>query len=51
MKNKAAVELGRRGGKARAKSLTPDQRKKSARKAARSRWAKKSTEKLQRLAS
>jgi hypothetical protein len=41
----AAVELGRqgglKGGKARAASLTEQQRKASARKAARARWAKK----------
>jgi len=39
----AAVELGRRGGlkggKARAKKLTPQQRKASAKKAARARWS------------
>lgn len=43
-KNEAAVELGRRGGlkggKARAAKLTPEKRKESARKAAKSRWAK-----------
>jgi hypothetical protein len=33
------------GGKARAKKLTADQRKASARKAAQARWAKKSPEK------
>jgi hypothetical protein len=41
-KNPAAVELGRRGGliggKARAASLTPEQRRDSARKAALARW-------------
>ncbi len=37
-KNKAAVELGRKGGKARAAKLTPEQRRKIARKAAKSRW-------------
>lgn len=37
-KNKAAVELGRRGGAARAKKLTPEQRVEIARKAAKSRW-------------
>jgi len=41
-KNAAAVELGRlgglKGGKARAKKLTPEQRSESARKAAHARW-------------
>ena len=45
-KNAAAVELGRRGGlkggKARAKALTPEQRSEIARKAARARWSKRS---------
>ncbi len=43
-KDPAAVALGRRGGlkggKARAKSLTPEQRKESAKKAAEARWGK-----------
>jgi hypothetical protein len=39
-KNRAAVELGRRGGKATAQKLTPEQRKESARHAAEARWAK-----------
>jgi hypothetical protein len=39
-KNKAAVELGRRGGKARAEKLTPEQRTEIARKAAQKRWVK-----------
>jgi hypothetical protein len=43
-KNPAAVELGRkgglRGGKARANSLTPEQRKKIAQDAAKRRWGK-----------
>jgi hypothetical protein len=34
----AAVEMGRRGGKARAKALTADERKAIARKAATARW-------------
>jgi general stress protein YciG len=34
-------KLGRKGGKATAKKLTPEQRKEAARKAARARWAKK----------
>lgn len=37
-KNKAAQELGRKGGKARAKALTPEQRAEIARKAAKARW-------------
>jgi hypothetical protein len=39
-KNSYAVEFARKGGKARAKKLTPEQRKASARKAAQARWAK-----------
>ena len=43
-KNPAAVELGRlgglKGGKARAKKLTKDQRTKIAKKAAKARWEK-----------
>jgi len=42
----AAVALGRlgglKGGKARANKLTPEQRKESARKAAKARWQRKS---------
>ncbi len=34
----SAVELGRRGGMARAKNLTKEQRKASAQKAAKARW-------------
>ncbi len=37
-KDKAAVSLGRRGGKARAESMTPEARKAVARAAARKRW-------------
>jgi hypothetical protein len=41
-KNPAAVELGRKGGlkggKARAESMTPEQRSEAARKAAQTRW-------------
>jgi hypothetical protein len=33
-------KLGRKGGKATAKRLTPEQRKESAKKAAQARWAK-----------
>ncbi len=39
-KNKAAVELGRKGGKARAAKMTPEQRSEIARKAAAKRWSK-----------
>lgn len=39
-KDPAAVSLGKKGGKARAKSLTPEQRKAIAEKAAKSRWKK-----------
>lgn len=46
-KDKAAVELGRRGGKkggkARAAKMTPEERREAARKAAAARWAAKST--------
>lgn len=44
VKNQAAVELGRLGGKkggpARAQKLTPEERKEIARKAAKARWGK-----------
>jgi hypothetical protein len=44
-KNPAAVELGRRGGlkggKARAASMTPEERQEAARRAARARWGKR----------
>ncbi|HEV2323844.1 MAG TPA: hypothetical protein VGS10_07820 [Terracidiphilus sp.] len=39
-KNPAAVSLGRKGGEARAKSLTAEQRSEAARKAVKARWAK-----------
>jgi len=39
-KNPAAVSLGRKGGKARAKSTTPEQRSDIARKGAAARWKK-----------
>lgn len=39
-KNKAAQELGRKGGKARAANMTPEQRSEIARKAAAKRWSK-----------
>jgi hypothetical protein len=35
----AAAELGRKGGKARAKKMTPEQRAEAARRAARKRWS------------
>jgi hypothetical protein len=38
-KDQAAAELGRRGGKARAERMTPEQRAEAARKAAARRWA------------
>jgi hypothetical protein len=41
MKNKAAVALGSRGGKARAKSMTPKERSDGAQRAAKARWAKR----------
>jgi hypothetical protein len=39
-KNTAAVELGRKGGKARAQTLSARKRREIARKAARKRWEK-----------
>ncbi len=39
-KNKAAQELGRLGGKARAAKMTPEQREEIARLAAQARWRK-----------
>ncbi len=39
-KNRAAVELGRKGGKARAKALSPEKRSVIAKKAAKKRWTK-----------
>ncbi len=39
-KDRAAVSLGRRGGKARLTTMTAEQRKDIARKAAQARWAK-----------
>jgi hypothetical protein len=38
-KNPAAVALGRKGGKARLTKMTAEQRKKIAKKAAKTRWA------------
>jgi len=40
-KDRAAAELGRKGGKARAKSIDAKTRTEIARKAAKKRWAKK----------
>jgi hypothetical protein len=40
-KNPAAVSLGRKGGKARLKTMTAEQRTAAARKAAKARWKKK----------
>jgi hypothetical protein len=40
-KDKAAQELGRKGGKARAAKMTPERRKEVAQKAAKARWGKK----------
>ena len=39
--NEFSRAAGRKGGRARAESLSPDQRQEIARKAARARWAKK----------
>ncbi len=39
-KNKAAQELGRKGGQARAKKMTPERRREIAREAAATRWKK-----------
>ena len=39
--SEAAAELGRKGGRARASKLTPEQRSEIARKAVMARWAKK----------
>ena len=37
-KNKAAVELGRKGGRARAEKMSPEKRRKIAQNAANTRW-------------
>lgn len=37
-KNKAAVELGKKGGRARADKMTPEQRSEIAKRAAKRRW-------------
>ncbi len=42
-KNPAAVELGRKGGKARAERMSPERRKDIARKAAEARWSRGKT--------
>lgn len=39
-KNKAAVALGKKGGRARAEKMTPEQRSEIAKKAAAKRWKK-----------
>ncbi len=44
-KDPHAVALGRKGGKARLKSMTPEQRREMARKAIAARWAKVRTKK------
>jgi hypothetical protein len=41
MKDKSAVELGRKGGKKRAESMTPERRAEIAKKAAEKRWRNK----------
>ena len=40
-KNKAAVELGRKGGKARAEKMSPERRREIAKAAAQKRWGGK----------
>lgn len=40
-KNQAAVEMGRKGGNARAERMTPEERAEAARKAAAKRWSKR----------
>jgi hypothetical protein len=40
MKNKYAAALGKKGGKARAKGMTKQQRSEAAKKAVEARWAK-----------
>jgi len=49
-KDPAAVSLGRRGGKARAKALSPEERTASARKAATARTRQLSPEKRREIA-
>jgi hypothetical protein len=39
-KDPAATVLARKGGRARMRTMTPEQRRESARRAARARWAK-----------
>jgi len=39
-RSEMAAALGRQGGKARVKAQTPEQRRESARRAAKARWAK-----------
>jgi hypothetical protein len=45
MKNKYAVALGKKGGKARAKSMTAKERSEAAKSAVEARWAKTRAEK------
>jgi len=42
-KDPAAVALGRKGGEARAKNMTPERRAKIAKEAAKKRWTKRET--------
>jgi len=44
-KNQAAVELGRKGGKATARNMTVEERIEKMRRAAQARWAKQKKEK------
>lgn len=44
-KNTAAVQLGRKGGRARASRLSPKERSESARKAVLARWAREKEKK------
>ena len=47
-KDKAAQSLGRRGGAARAKNMTPERRAEIARKAANTRWGDKADRRIKR---
>lgn len=46
LKSRAAQEIGSKGGKARAKALTPEQRTEIASKAAQARWARSGKERV-----
>jgi hypothetical protein len=48
-KDKAAQALGRKGGAARAKSMTPQRRTEIARKAASARWGNREDRRIERL--